>query len=58
MHDALCRAKCQERMGRVAQVSSVALLVGVQRTVQNNCNVRSKPKYLAFEETPICAFHF
>ena len=34
-------------MGRTAQVSGVAPLVGVQRTVQNNSNVKSEPKYLA-----------
>ena len=44
------------RMGRAAQVSDVAHLVGVQRTVQNNGNMKSDPKYLACEEFPICAF--
>ena len=34
-------------MGRTAQVSGVAPFVGVQRTVQNNGNVKSEPKYLA-----------
>ena len=33
-------------------------LVGVQRTVQNNGNVKSEPKYLACEQSPIRAFYF
>ena len=45
-------------MGRAAQVSGVARLVGVQRTVQNNGNVKSEPKYLACEQSPIRAFYF
>ena len=45
-------------MGCAAQVSGVAHLVGVQRTVQENGNVKSKAKYLACEEPPICAFYF
>ena len=45
-------------MGRAAQMSGVTRLVGVQRTVQNNDNVKSEPKYLAFEESPIRAFYF
>ena len=32
-------------------VSGVAPLVGVQRTVQKNGNVKSEPKYLAHEES-------
>ena len=43
---------------RMAQVSGVARLVGVQITVQNNGNVKSEPKYLACEECPIRAFCF
>ena len=38
-------------MGRAALVSGVARLVGVQRTVQKNGNVKSEPKYLACEES-------
>ena len=47
------------RMGRAAQVSGVAslALVGVQRAAQNNGNVKSEPKYLACEESPVCAFY-
>ena len=45
-------------MGRLAQVSGVAHLVGDQRTVQKNGNVKSEPKYLACEESPIHAFYF
>ena len=30
------------QMGRAAQVSGIARLVGVQRTVQNNGNVKSE----------------
>ena len=52
------RAKHHVRMGHVAHVSGVAHLVGVvQRIVQNNGNVNSEPKYLACEESPICAFY-
>ena len=40
------------------QVSGVACLVGVQRTVQNNRNTKSEPKDLACEESPIRAFYF
>ena len=38
-------------MRRAAQVSVVARLVGVQRAVQNNGNVKGEPKYLACEES-------
>ena len=51
------RSKHHARMGRVAQVSGVARLVGVQRAVQNNGNVNSEPKYLACEESPVRAFY-
>ena len=57
-HDASRRSKRHARMGRAAQVSGVARLVGVQRTVQNNGNVKSEPKYLACEQSPIRAFYF
>ena len=50
--------KCHARMGRVVQVSGVARLVGVQRTVQKNDNVKSEPKYLVCEESPIHVFYF
>ena len=46
-YDVACRSKCHAWMGRAAQVSGVARLVGVQRAVQNNGNVNIKPKYLA-----------
>ena len=59
MYDASCRSKRHAvQMGRVAQVLSVARLVGVQRTVQKNGNMRSEAKYLACEEPPIRAFYF
>ena len=45
MYDASRCAKCHARMGCVAQVSGIACLVGVQRTLQNNGNVKSGPKY-------------
>ena len=32
-------------------------IVGAQRTVQNNGNVKSEPKYLACEESPVRAFY-
>ena len=45
-------------MVRMAQVSGVAHLVGVQRTVQKNGNVKSEAKYLAYENPLILAFYF
>ena len=45
-------------MGHAVLVSGVARLVGVERTVQKNGNVKSEPKYLAGEESPIRAFYF
>ena len=58
MYDASCCAKRHARMGHTVQVSGVAHLVGGQKTLQNNGNVKSKPKYLACEESPIRAFYF
>ena len=40
-----CQAPCAD--GCAAQVLGVVGLVGVQRTVQNNGNMKSEPKYLA-----------
>ena len=40
------------------RLSGVAHLVGAQRTVQNNGYVKSEPKYLACEESPMHAFYF
>ena len=40
-------------MGRTVLVPGIARLVGVQRTVQKNGNMKSEPKYLACEESPI-----
>ena len=37
---------------------SVFRLVGVQRAVHNNGNVKSEPKYLACEEPPARAFYY
>ena len=54
----LCTVPSASWMGCVAQVSGVAHLVGDQRTVQKNGNVKSEPKYLACEESPIHAFYF
>ena len=48
-YDASRRSKLIKRhvqVGRAAQVSGVSRLVGVQRAVQNNGNVKSEPKYL------------
>ena len=56
-YDASCRSKHHARMGCVAQVAGVARLVGVQRAAQNNGNVKSEPKYLAYEESPDHAFY-
>ena len=53
-----CLCALRMRMGRAAQVSGVARLVGAQKTVQNNGNVKSESKYLACEESPVCAFYF
>ena len=48
VYDALRRFKRPAAlMGHAALVSGVACLVGVQRTVQKNGNVKSEPKYLA-----------
>ena len=59
MYDALCCSKRHAAwMGRAAQVSGIARLMGVQRTVQKNGNVKSEAKYLACEEPPIHAFYF
>ena len=44
-------------MGRTAQASGVACLVGVQRAVQSNSSVKSEPKYVACEESPVRAFY-
>ena len=54
-YDASRHSKHHAWMGRVAQVSGIARLVGVQRAVQNNGNVKSEPKYLACEESSIPA---
>ena len=43
------RRRCQRRCSYS--------IVGVQRTVQNNGNVKSEPKYLACEESPVRAFY-
>ena len=56
-YDALRRSKCYVQVGRAAKVSGVFRLVGVQRTVQNNSNAKSEPKYQAYEESPVCAFY-
>ena len=50
------RAKRHAQMGRTAQVSGVARLVGVQWTVQNIGNVKGEPKYLNCEA--ICNTYF
>ena len=54
----LCSKRPAVLMGRAAQVSGVARLVGVQRAVPKNGNVNSEPKYLACAESPIRAFYF
>ena len=46
-YDASRRSKRHVQVGRMAKVSGVSHLVGVQRTVQNKGNVKSEPKYLA-----------
>ena len=58
-YDALrCSKRHAVQMVRMAQVSDVARLVRVQRTVQKNDNVKSEAKYLACEKPPIRAFYF
>ena len=58
-YDALCRSKCPAvRMGCAALVSGIVHLVGVQRTIQKNGNMKSEPEYQACEESPIRAFYF
>ena len=46
-YDASRRFKRQVQVGCAAQVSGISRLVGVQRAVPNNGNVKSEPKYLA-----------
>ena len=59
IYDASHRSKHHvAQMGRAAQVSGIAHLVGVKRKVQKNGNVKSEAKYLACEEPPIRAFYF
>ena len=53
VYDASCCFKHHARMGRAAQVAGVARLVEVQRAVQDNSNVKSEPKHLACEESPV-----
>ena len=36
-------AMCRWGVGRVAKVSGISRLVGVQKAVQNNGNVKSEP---------------
>ena len=44
-YDASCRSKRDAR--RRCEAFLVSCLVGVQRAIQNNSNVKSEPKYLA-----------
>ena len=55
-YDASRCSKRHAQIGHAAQVSGIACLVGVQRTVQNNGNMKSEPKYLICEEPPVRAF--
>ena len=58
-YNASCHSKRPAAlMGCVALASGIARLVVVQRTVQKNGNVKSEPKYLACEESPMRAFYF
>ena len=47
--DASRRSKHHVQVGRMAKVSGISHLVGVQRTVQNKSNAKSEPKYLAMK---------
>ena len=55
-YDALRRSKRHVQVGCTAKVSGVSRLVGVQRAVQNNGNMKSEPKIPGCEESPIRAF--
>ena len=44
------------QVGRTAQVSGISHLVGVQRAVQNNGNMKSEPKYLAVKNLQYVLF--
>ena len=46
-YDASHRSKRHVQVGRAAKVSGVSRLVGVQRALRNNGNMKSEPKYLA-----------
>ena len=53
-----CSKRHAARMGRAVQVSGIARLVEVKRTVQKNGNVKSEARYLACEEPRIRALYF
>ena len=57
MYDASRRSKLHVQVGRAAEVPGVSRLVGVQRAVQNNGNVKSEPKIPGCEESPVHAFY-
>ena len=45
------------QVGHAVKVSGISCLVGVQRAVQNNGNMKSEPKIPGCEESPIRAFY-
>ena len=45
------------QVGHAVKVSGVSRLVGVQRAVQNNGNMKSEPKIPGCKESPIRAFY-
>ena len=59
-YNASRHSKHHAQMGHVVHVSGVSCLVGVQRTVQNNGNMKGEPKYMypACEQSPIHTFYF
>ena len=56
-YDASRRSKRHVQVERAAKVSGVAHLLGVQRAVQNNGDMKSEPKIPGCEESPVCAFY-
>ena len=56
-YDALRRSKHYVQVGHAAKVSGISRLVGVQRAVQNNGDVKSEPKIPDCEESPVHAFY-
>ena len=57
MYDASHCSKHHVQVGCMAKVSGVSRLVGVQRAVKNNGNMKSEPKIPGCEQSPVHAFY-